>query len=668
MADLTIAIGAAPNSGKTTLFNRLTGASQAVGNWPGVTVEKKTGHFVLDGLEAELVDLPGTYSITPSTLEERIVRDYFLDSPPDVILNVVNATNLYRGLGLTLQLAMTGIPMVLAVNMMDEARKQGLEVDFEAFSRHLDMPVVPLTAKTGEGLAQLKQALVKVFREKPRFSRPPRISFPPVLEKSIAELARRIETEAGPAKLDKIFVAIRLLEGGEATTRLLQHQPGLKDLVGEAEAQRSRLERTLGEDLPLACARCRFSAARGLEREVTRRPTNLPVSLTDKLDCVLMHRFFGLPLFFAIMLLLFQGVFFLGVPLQESLAALVGTLQAWLKPQAASWGVPDFVAGLVTDGLIEGVGVVVSFTPIIGLFFVFLSLIEDTGYIARAAFLMDRVMHWLRLDGKAFISILLGYGCNVPAIMGTRILSGQHNRILTMLLIPFSLCTARLQIFLFLAALLFTTTQAAWVVFALYAGSFAAIILAGLVLKPFQLGGPPEPFVMELPPYRMPSLQVVALRSWHEIRDFLYRASTLIVAGVLLIWLLTHLPPGTMAGSGETWAGHLGRALSPLFEPLGIPWQETVALIFGFVAKEIVIGVLAVIHGNGGLAAHLTPLQGLSFMVFTLLYTPCIATLAVIRAESRSWKIALLSILLGLVFAWLGSFLVYQGGRLLGFA
>jgi len=300
-----------------------------------------------------------------------------------------------------------------------------------------------------------------------------------------------------------------------------------------------------------------------------------------------------------------------------------------------------------------------------------MSVIEDSGYIARAAFLMDRLMHVLKLDGKAFISILLGYGCNVPAVLGTRILSGRRSRIVTMLLIPFSLCSARLQVFVFLASILFTPRAAAGVVFALYLGSFAAVILVGLLLRLLRVGGRPEPFIMELPPYRVPMLRSVALRAWQEVRAFLYRAATLILLGVVVVWLLTHYPTGAPPGSVETLAGQLGQLASPLFAPLGIHWRETVALLFGFVAKEIVIGAMAVIHGGGDLAgelaARLTPLQGVSFMVFTLLYTPCLATVAAIRAESRSWRVTGLSILLGLVLAWLASFTVYQAGRLMGF-
>jgi ferrous iron transport protein B len=670
MPEVTIALSAIPNTGKTTLFNRLTGASQTVGNWPGVTVRKRTGRFRLDGYDVSLVDLPGAYSVTPTTEEERIVLDFLLRTPPDVVLNILDARNLYRGLGLTLQLARSGLPTVVVVNMMDEARRSGISIDPQALSEHLGTPVIPMVARSGEGIEQLGQALLQVLTNTER-PRPPAISFPPVLEESIMALARRIEALPEGSTLSDTFLATRLLQGGKPTEDLVQREPRLATIAAEAGERRRQVEAALGSDILTTCAQCRFSAARGLVLEATRNLPRVSDAVTERLDAVLLHRVLGLPLFFLLMLGVFQGIFALGTPLQDGVAALFRMLGAWLKAGPAMAALPPLLASFIVDGLIQGLGVIVAFFPIIAIFFVFMSLIEDSGYIARAAFLMDRLMHVLKLDGKAFISILLGYGCNVPAVLGTRILSGRHSRIVTMLLIPFSLCSARLQVFVFVASILFAPRAAAGVVFAMYVGSFAAVILVGLLLRLLRVGGRPEPFIMELPPYRVPMLRSVALRAWQEVRAFLYRAATLILLGVVGVWLLTHYPTDVPPGSVETLAGQLGQLASPLFTPLGIQWRETVALLFGFVAKEIVIGAMAVIHGGGDLAgelaARVTPLQGVSFMVFTLLYTPCVATVAAIRAESRSWKVTGLSILLGLVLAWLASFTVYQTGRLMGF-
>jgi ferrous iron transport protein B len=668
MAELTVAICAAPNTGKTTLFNRLTGANQTVGNWPGVTVAKKSGHFQLDTHQILLDDLPGAYSLTATTLEERISRDYLLNSPPDAIINVVDGGNLYRGLGLTLQLAMSGLPMVVVVNMMDEVRAKRIDIDFNAFSEHLGLPVLPMVARTGEGLIKLKHTLLSVLQQE-TVEHPPHISFPPVLEEAISDLARKVEHQL-PTGSDQTFIAIRLMEGGESATRVVDRYPTLTPLVGDAVAIRQHVEQHLPMDLPTTCAQCRFNSVRGLVQEAVKMPPQLPKDMTARLDRLLMHRYLGLPLFLLIMFILFQGVFRLGTPLQETLAGIFESINNVLRDTSLIQALPKLAQSFLLDGLLAGLGVVLSFVPIIMLFFLFLSIIEDSGYMARAAFLMDRLMHLLRLDGKAFISLLLGYGCNVPAIMGTRILSSRHNRLLAMLLVPFTLCSARLQVFLFLSAILFSATVAPWVVFSLYLLSFFIIILIGLLLRPFRFGAA-EPFIMELPPYRLPLLRTVVLRAWQEIRGFLYRAATLIVIGVVVIWFLTHIPTTAQPGSIDTLAGGIGLFLAPLFEPLGIHWAETVALFFGFIAKEILIGALAVIYGSANLAAtihtQLSPLQGLSFMVFTLIYTPCVATVAAIRSESRSWRITLLSMGIGLVLAWLASFIMYQVGLLLGY-
>ena len=664
---IVIALGAIPNTGKTTLFNRLTGSSQSTGNWPGVSIERKSGHFTLGEYPIELVDLPGAYSLSPVTEEERVVRDFFLRTPPDLVLNVLDARNLYRGLGLTLQLAMSGLPMVVAVNMIDEARRQGAEPDLEILSSHLGVPAVAVSARTGEGIPELKQALYRLIRN-PVQARPPHIACPAVLEEAVKALSREIERTAPDSRFQPNFLAMRLLEEKGASV-----PPPAPALRQAARSWGERVEQATGQPLPILCAGCRFNAARGLALEATRRSPPLPDRLSERLDRILLHRWLGLPLFLLVMLLLFQGIYGLGTPLQAWLGHWFDDGGAWLRLQPALTALPGWARSFLLDGIWQGVGVVASFFPVIALFFVFMSLIEDSGYMARAAFLMDRLMHRLGLDGKAFISLLLGYGCNVPAVMGTRILSSRHSRVLTMLLIPFSLCSARLQVFVFLSGILFGAALAPWILFGLYLGSFAAILVMGLLLRPWQqVLGEPEPFIMEIPPYRLPTLRSIALRTGQELKDFLYRAATLIVAGVILVWILTHFPTGVAPASAESWAGRLGQALAPLFHPIGIQWQETVALLFGFIAKEIVIGALAVIYGGADLqrqiATHITPLQGLGFMVFTLLYTPCIATLAAIRAESRSWRITGLGLLLGLVSAWLASLLLYRAGLLLGFS
>lgn len=666
---ITVAIISIPNTGKSTLFNLLTGAHQAVGNWPGVSVEKKTGKFKLNGYTIKLIDLPGCYSLTATSIEEQVVRDFILQNPPDIIINIADARNLYRSLGLTLQVAQSGIPMILAVNMMDEARRMGLKIDFKALEEHLGMPVVPIVARKGEGIDALKQSLLGLIEGKITY-RGPQTSCPIHMDKSVLSLADKIKELNINPKLSEVFLAVRFLESNDTTRALKKKSPALKELSPAIQQTRKHLEHTLGEKIPMACAHCRFNNARGLVMETTSEHITLTDRITEKIDAILLHKYLGIPIFLLIMLFLFQGIYALGTPVQNLIGDGFEWLQNFVRTLPIAQHISPFIVNFITDGLIEGVGVVVAFFPIIALFFIFMSLVEDSGYMARAAFLLDHLMHSIGLDGRAFINILLGYGCNVPAIMGTRILSSQHTRIITMLVIPFTLCSARLQVFIFVAGILFAPHIAPWVVFSLYILSFAVVILVGLFLKLIRFAGKPEPFIMEIPPYRLPTIRTVSLRAWEEMKDFLNRASTIIVLGVIVVWVLTNLPVGVTPGSPQSLAAQIGQSIAPLFRPLGIDWQEIIALLFGLIAKEIVVGSLAVIYGGDPstqLAAALTPLKGMSFMIFTLLYTPCVATIAAIRAESRSWRVTGFILVLGLTLAWLFSFLFYQGGRLLGF-
>ncbi|MHB2155916.1 ferrous iron transport protein B [Calditrichota bacterium GD2] len=665
----TAAIISIPNTGKSTLFNALTGARQAVGNWPGVSVEKKVGKFSINGYQFELIDLPGSYSLTPTTLEEKIVRKFIMETPPDILINIVDARNLYRSLGLTLQLAQSGIPMIVAVNMMDEAKRLGIEIDIKGLSHHLGVPVVPIIARTGEGLGHLINTLLKLVDGEIK-QHPPQISCPIPLQESVLSLAEEIKKIEHPSILSEVFLAERLLDFSEPATMGDRSNEQVNALSQKVEEARLKVEKSMGMSIPTACAQCRFNSAKGLVMETTSAAVTATDEFTKKLDSILLHKYFGIPIFLGIVFLLFQGIYALGTPLQDILGNGFGALQEFLRGSAVFQSLPDFVTRLIIDGILEGVGVVIAFFPIIALFFIFMSLIEDSGYMARAAFLLDHLMHVIGLDGKAFINVLLGYGCNVPAIMGTRILSSQYNRIITMLIIPFTLCSARLQVFLFVAGILFAPTVAPWIIFALYLFSFVMVILVGLFLKNVRLAGTPEPFIMEIPPYRLPTVKTVALRAWEEMKAFLNRASTLIVLGVIAVWFLTNMPPGAETAGPDTWAVKIGQFIEPLFKPLGIEWQQIIALLFGFIAKEIVIGSLAIVYAGdpaSQIASLVTPLQGISFMIFTLLYTPCVATIAAIRAESQSWKITALTVGLGLFLAWMSSFLFYQLGTLLGF-
>ncbi len=592
-----IALLGMPNTGKSTLFNRMTGGAARVGNWPGITVELLSGKILLGGDMAEIIDLPGIYDLHGFSDDEQVVRHFLHDNVPDLTLVILNTTQIERQMSLLLQLKQMDMNIVVLLNMADEAKKFGISVDVAKMSALLGLPVFLLSAKYGSGYPEALQAVAKALR------------YP---------------------------------------------TPGM------AEHLRSQLEQD--EQIETEMAR--------VLKHTVQVPARLSDHLTEKLDRVILHPWLGLPIFFAVMYLVFQGVFFLGQPLQ----GIVNDLLGWFRETALNpllSSLPQFMQGLLLDGIYNGVATVAAFVPIIVLFFLFMAMVEDSGYLSRAAFLMDALMARLGLDGRGFVMLLMGFGCNVPALMGTRVMRSRAIRLLTMLVIPFSLCSARLQVFIFFTAALFSAQAAPVVLFSLYLFSFAAAILTALLFKGRYKNN--EPFVLELPPYRFPTARQMALRGWLEVRHFLRRATKFIVAGVVLVWLLTNLPPSAAPASADTWAGMIGGALHPIFAPLGINEQLTIALIFGFIAKEIVIGALAVIYSlsgdslSGAIGQQLDWVQAYSFMLFTLLYTPCLATVATLQSESKQTGFTLLSLAWSLGLAWLVSFAFYQGARALGY-
>ena len=591
-----VALLGMPNTGKSTLFNRMTGGAARVGNWPGITVELLSGKILLGGDMVEVIDLPGIYDIHGFSEDEQVARHFLHDNVPDLAIIVLNATQIERQLSLLLQLKQYNLNMVVLLNMADEAKKFGITIDAEKMSAALGVPIFLLSAKYGNGYQEALQAVTKALR---------------------------------------------------------YNTPGM------AEELRSQLEQD---------AHIESEMARVLQQAV-QVPARLPDSLTTQLDRLMLHPWLGLPIFFGIMYLLFQGIFFFGQPLQTG----VGDLFNWLREAAVApllSALPALLQGLLLDGIYNGVATVAAFIPVIVLFFLFMAIVEDTGYLSRAAFLMDALMARLGLDGRSFVMLLMGFGCNVPALMGTRVMRSRPMRLLSMLVIPFSLCSARLQVFVFITAALFAPKSAALVVFSLYLFSFAAAILTALLFKRHFPNN--EPFVLELPPYRFPTLRQMALRGWHEVYHFVHRASKFIIIGVMFVWLLTHLPTSAVPASADTWAGHIGAWLHPVFEPIGITAELTIALLFGFVAKEIVIGSLAVIYGlsghalSGALALQLDWVQAYSFMLFTLIYTPCLSTIATLRSEAKSNGFMLMSLGWSLLLAWGVSFAFYQGARALG--
>jgi ferrous iron transport protein B len=592
-----IALLGMPNTGKSTLFNRLTGASARVGNWPGVTIDLLAAKVLFGSEMVEVVDLPGIYDLHGFSDDERVVRRFLESNPVDLVCVTLNATQLDHQLGLALQLRQLGLKVVALVNMIDEAQQLGIRIDPERLAQGLQCPVHLISARQGFGIGPARETMAS------------------------------------------------LVGAGEA--------PDLADL-----------QRHLGGDDALS------EEAERLADQAVFMPATLERKTTERLDRVLLHPWLGLPLFFLAMFLVFQAVYTLGAPLQDAVAWLLDGFRDFalvpLEPR-----LPAAVYGLLVQGIYDGIATVASFVPVIILFFFLIAVVEDSGYLSRAAFLTDALMARLGLDGRGFVMVLMGFGCNVPALMGTRVMRSRALRLLTMLIIPFSLCSARLQVFLFIVTALFAPSQAPLVLFGLYMASFAAALGTAFLARR-QLASN-DPFVLELPPYRLPTVRHVLLRGWHEVRHFLRRATGFIVAGVVLVWLLTHYPDATPPGGPGSFAGMIGDFMEPLLTPIGIGSTLAVVLIFGFVAKEIVIGSLVAMTGLQGsaLAAYLgqqmDAVSAISFMLFILLYTPCLSTVATLHSESRSLRFTALSVGWSLLLAWTVSFGFYQGARLLGF-
>lgn len=594
-----IAVLGMPNTGKSTFFNRFTGSHAHIGNWPGITVDLMMAEVKLGDELAEVIDLPGIYDLRGFSEDEAVVRCFLEKTPLNLILIILNTTQIDRQMILPLQVKQLGLPAVLLLNMADEANRFGVKVQSELLAQRLGIPVLPISAKYGMGY-----------------------------QKAIATI----------------------------TESLQQHQ----DLVQVEGLEKNLLnDRQLANDL----------------KEILDGAVQMPLRLADqwtrRLDRILLHPLLGLPIFFGAMYLIFQAIYAIGTPLQK----LLGNGLDWFKGIALEpllSPLPAFIKGFLIDGLYVGIGTVAAFLPVIFLFFLCMAIVEDSGYLSRAAFLMDALMERLGLDGRSFVMSLMGFGCNVPAILGTRVMRSPSLRMLSMLVIPFSLCSARLNVFLFLSTALFAPDQSSKVIFSLYLFSFAAALLTAALFKgqfPSQ-----EPLVLELPPYRLPTMKQILIRAWCEVKHFWIWSRKFIIFGVIAIWLLNNLPTDVPTASPQTLSGMIGQALQPLFAPLGINPQMTIALFFGFIAKEIVLGGLSVIYGQadggnlaGAIAQQIDWVQGYSFMLFTLLYVPCLSTIAVIKSESKSLKFAMLSVGWSLGLAWIASFVFYQGARALGF-
>ena len=665
-----VALVGNPNCGKTTLFNALTGSDQYVGNWPGVTVEKKEGTAKVGDVSFTVVDLPGIYSLSPYSMEELVARRFIIGEKPDAIINIVDATNLERNLYLTMQLLELERPMVLALNFMDEVEKKGDQIDCGKLAAHLGVPVIPISARDGQNIDKLVEEAHRQMHTGLTLE-PDDLydDFTHAIHHRIGDIIHDRAYERGiPAH----WAAIKLLEGdsevakdlglGETTLRRIDQ------IATEYEASSELGDR----ETLLADSRYRF-VERVVRSSVKRRGDGGKPTITERIDAVATHKYFALPLFLAMMLVVFLITFSgPGAWLSDGIAAF---LENVLCPGASAWlnslGAPAWLTGLLVDGLISGVGGVITFLPMIALLFLFLSLLEDSGYMARAAFVMDRTLRHFGLSGKAFIPMLMGFGCTVPAVMGARTMENEKDRRMTILLVPFMSCGARLPIYGLMTSAFFPD-HAGLVVFGLYLLGPVMAILSGLFLKRSLFKGEPAPFLLELPPYRMPTLKNIWLHVWERVRDFLTRAGTIIAAMSVLVWFLQNFGMNLqmVPDTADSILARFGGFIAPVFAPMGFGvWQAAVALLTGLIAKEAVVSSMSLFYGfsltdyaaaGTIMSATFTPAAALAFLAFCALYTPCVAAISTIRREMGSARWTALTLGWQLLVAWLVSFVTYH--------
>lgn len=669
MKDVLIALAGNQNCGKTTLFNALTGSNQHVGNFPGVTVEKKEGR-IRNEPQMSLVDLPGIYSLSPYTSEEVVTRDFILNEHPDVIINIIDATNIERNLYLSLQLMELERPMVIALNMMDEVSRSGNHIDVGKLSSLLQVPIVPISASHRDGLADLLDAVKEVLVH-PRTAN---LDFcKGAVHRAIHSIMHIIEDHTQQQGVPKRFAASRLVEGDELIQKRLSIHASDLHIINHIVRQ---MEEEVDTDREAAMADMRYTFIEELVAQcVTKRNETREQIRSQKLDRWLTHKYLGIPIFLCIMLFIFYLTFVpIGGTLQSLLESLIDQGIAWLDQFLSASEVSPWLHDLLIEGVCAGVGSVLSFLPLIVILFFFLSLLEDSGYMARVAYIMDKALRKIGLSGKSFVPMLIGFGCSVPAIMASRTLSSDRDRKMTIILTPFMSCSAKLPIYGMITAAFFTHSSAL-VMMSVYLLGIAVAILSGLIMKKTMFSGNPIPFVMELPSYRIPSLQSVLLHMWEKAKDFLHKAFTIILGATIIIWFLQSYDFSFhgVSDASQSMLAQIGNLLAPLFEPLGFgDWRASSALITGITAKESVVSTLSILtnaSSDAGLSAALmtmfTPAAAYAFLCFTVLYMPCVAAFAATKRELGSLKQALGAVLFQTAVAYAVAFFVYQIGSVL---
>jgi len=697
---ITVALAGNPNSGKTTVFNNLTGARQHVGNYPGVTVETKEGTCRHDGVEMSVVDLPGTYSLTAYSVEEMVARNLIIDGKPDVVVDVIDASNLERNLYLAVQFIELGVPLVLAFNMSDVAQARGYEFDLEQLSKLLGAPIVLTVGHKRRGMTELLETAIAVARGTARYEPVP-VHYGREIEEEIAKIETLLAKDPALAeKYDPRWVAVKLLEE-DADVR---KKVSVDEILAQVEKSTQHLEQIFGDTAEIVIADRRYGFISGACTEAVRSTVESRHTMSDRIDAVLTNRILGLPIFLVLMWLVFKLTFTAGGPPME----WIDDGFSWLGGMAGRVLGEGYLGSLVVDGVIAGVGGVLVFLPNILFLFLAIAVLEDSGYMARAAFITDRLMHRIGLHGKSFIPMLIGFGCTVPAVMATRTLESRRDRFITILIAPLMSCGARFPVYVLLTGAFFPR-NAVWVIFSIYLlGILLAIVMAKVFGK-WVLPGESEPFVIELPPYRVPTARGVLIHMWQRGWMYLRKAGTIILVFAIVIWALSSFPSQPAleasyqekiesAGGDEelvrrlenelseqklerSFAGRIGHAIAPVLKPVGLgDWKIGTALFAGFGAKEIVVSTMGTLYSLGETDADeakilqrtlrkdqfFSPLVAYTLMVFVLVYVPCIAVVAVVKAETRSWRWPLFMIGYTTALAWVASLVVYWGGRLLG--
>lgn len=701
--NINVALIGNPNCGKTSLFNMASGAKEHVGNYSGVTVGAKEGEMDYKGYKFKIVDLPGTYSLSAYSPEEIYVRRYLHDEVPDVIINVVDASNLERNLYLTTELIDMDRSMIIALNLYDELEKRKVKFDHDAMSRMIGVPMVPTVSKTGRGVDRLFDTIIDVYEGKNDVVRHVHIGFSKDIEESIKQLQTFLKKENTlDMQFSARYLSLKLMEDDREVTEMLKSLPHFDEIFALKNKLVAKIEANHQEDITTIIANSKYGFVSGALRETFEEEESESTKLSTSVDTIITSKLFGFPIFIFIMWLMFWATFTIGQYPMDWIDSFVG----WIGNLVSTYMPDGPLKDMIVDGIIGGVGGVIVFLPNILILYAFISFMEDSGYMARAAFIMDKIMHKIGLHGKSFIPLVMGFGCNVPAIMATRTIESRTSRLITILIVPFMSCGARLPIYLLLVGIFFPN-NASFVLLGMYLLGIIVAVITAKLLRRFHYREDETPFVMELPPYRIPTLKATLRHMWGKGQQYLKKMGGLILVASLIIWALSYFPrpneqtieqtrtelisngisPDSVdveavASTENSYLGKIGKAIQPIFEPLGFNWKMTVSLISGTVAKETVVSTLGVLYSGNSEATQadmgkrlqqinpqtgkpdFTPLVAMCFMIFVLIYVPCLATIVAIVKESGSWRYGLFTLVYDTAVAWIISFVVYQVGTL----